>query len=62
MKKCIYCGCELEEEEVIEVCHKCGIKVWGEKCFLAIKDNMKQAELRGDLYQGSIIDRPNLDF
>lgn len=63
MKKCIYCGCELGDETVVEVCHNCGVGVWGEKCFKAIMDNMKQAEMRGDLYQGCVsnCDAPKLD-
>lgn len=64
MKKCIYCGLELSNETVVEVCHKCGIGVWGEKLFQAIQDNMKKAEIRGDLEQGYVgnCDAPKLDY
>jgi len=64
MKKCIYCGCELGEGELVEVCHKCGVGVWGEKMFQAIRDSMKQADMRGDLEQGCVgnCDAPDLDY
>jgi hypothetical protein len=50
VKKCIYCGCDVSEESVIDFCEKCGTGVWGEKMFNAIKQNMEEARNRGDLY------------
>jgi hypothetical protein len=38
----------------LDVCERCGIKVWGEKMFKAIKDNMDTAKAEGNLYQGFI--------
>ena len=58
VKKCIYCSKELSQEEVIDVCQPCGFQVWGEKMYEAIRDNMKQANSDGDLYQGSVTDKP----
>lgn len=49
MKKCIYCGCEIPEESVIDFCSKCGKGVWGEKMFNAILKNMEDARTNGDL-------------
>ena len=49
MVKCIYCGCELFDERVMEVCDKCGISVWGEKMFKTIVQNMDNARDNGDL-------------
>jgi hypothetical protein len=50
-KKCIYCKCALSDNSVIDFCERCGIGVWGEKMFLAIKSSMQEAEQRGDLFQ-----------
>ncbi len=58
VKKCIYCSKELSQEEVIDVCQPCGFQVWGDKMYEAIKNNMKQANSDGDLYQGSVTDKP----
>lgn len=49
VKKCIYCNKEISEESVIDFCDSCGKKVWGEKMFNAIVENMKGAQERGDL-------------
>lgn len=49
MKKCIYCGSEIDEESVIDFCKKCGVKVWGERMFRAIVENMENARKKGDL-------------
>ena len=48
-KKCIYCGCEIPDEVVIDFCEKCGKNVWGEKMFNAIVQNMENAHENGDL-------------
>lgn len=49
VKKCLYCKTELSGESLIDFCDGCGIKVWGEKMLAAIKQNMVDASLRGDL-------------
>jgi hypothetical protein len=49
MKKCIYCGREVAADSVIDFCERCGIGVWGEKMFMAIKKNMENARDNGDL-------------
>jgi uncharacterized UBP type Zn finger protein len=56
VKNCIYCKKSLSDEVVVDVCQVCGYKVWGEKMFQAIQDNMKNAQEVGDLYQGSVSD------
>lgn len=54
-KKCIYCGEEIEDECVVDFCESCGKKVWGEKMFKTIIENMENARKKGDLCnQGSI--------
>lgn len=54
MVKCIFCGCQIDDERAVDVCDKCGKGVWGEKCFNAIKQNMSEARTKGDLHQGLI--------
>ena len=49
MKKCIYCGSEIPDECVVDFCETCGKKVWGERMFNAIVQNMENARNNGDL-------------
>lgn len=49
MKKCVYCGKQLEDSSVIDCCQICGEKVWGKKMFEAIRKNMEDAEEKGNL-------------
>ena len=48
-QKCIYCGAEISDDRSLTVCNRCGIKVWGEKMFNAILQNMETAKENGDL-------------
>jgi predicted RNA-binding Zn-ribbon protein involved in translation (DUF1610 family) len=49
VKKCMYCGIELEDSFVVDFCKKCGTNVWGEKMFNTIVKNMEEARDSGDL-------------
>ena len=53
-KKCIYCGTDIPDDSVVDICDKCGVGVWGKKMFKAIIDNMNNAREKGDLYQSSL--------
>jgi hypothetical protein len=48
-RKCIYCGCEVSDDSVIDFCKRCGVGVWGEKMFNTIVNNMENARENGDL-------------
>lgn len=54
MKNCIYCKTKIDENSVVDVCKSCGVKVWGERMFDAIRKNMEKARESGDLFQGSV--------
>ncbi len=49
VQKCIYCGSEIHDDRPLTVCNRCGVKVWGEKMFKAIVENMEKARDNGDL-------------
>lgn len=51
MAKCTYCKCKLPDGTALEVCDPCGVRVWGPNMFKAIKQNMEDAQQRGDLFQ-----------
>lgn len=53
-KKCVYCKGNVLEDSALDVCERCGVKVWGPKMFNAIKSSMAASRERGDLEQGSV--------
>ncbi len=58
MRKCIYCGKEVHEDSVIDFCEKCGKRVWGDRMFNAIVENMERARDNGDLYRMDSVANP----
>jgi predicted nucleic acid-binding Zn-ribbon protein len=49
MKKCIYCGANVEDDSVIDFCERCGVNVFGRKMFETILQRMNDAREEGDL-------------
>ena len=42
MRKCLYCGCELDETSVIDFCKSCGRNAFSDKMMEAIIENMER--------------------
>jgi len=51
MKSCLYCGCKLSDDSIVDFCEKCGVGVFGHKMFKVIVKNMSQAKENDNLYQ-----------
>ncbi len=49
MRKCVYCGSDLKDNRSMEICDRCGEKVWGKKMFDAIKKTTDETRDKGDL-------------
>ena len=49
VKKCLYCGEELQDSCVVDFCHVCGVNVFGKKMFDTIISNMEEARDNNDL-------------
>ncbi len=54
VKKCGFCKGIIADERAFEVCDNCGLGIWGDRMFKAIRGNMENAKVKGDLFQGSI--------
>lgn len=54
MARCVYCKSDIGDERAVDVCDKCGVKVWGHKMFNAIKTGMAASREKGDLEQGHV--------
>ncbi|MCK9596989.1 hypothetical protein M0R19_07415 [Candidatus Pacearchaeota archaeon] len=49
MRKCVYCKSDIHDNRTMEICDRCGEKVWGKKMFDAIKKTTDEAKDKGDL-------------
>jgi hypothetical protein len=47
--KCVYCRTEINDNRSMEICDRCGVKVWGPKMFEAIKKTTDDARDNDDL-------------
>ena len=48
-KKCVYCKGEIHDNRSMEICDRCGERVWSKKMFDAIKKVTDEARDKGDL-------------
>jgi len=55
-KKCVYCNGDISDNRAMEICDRCGVGVWGQKMFLAIKNQTDDAKKNDDLC------RTNMNF
>ena len=64
MRKCVYCGSDLHDDRSMEICDRCGEKVWGKKMFDAIKKTTNDARDKGnlELYKSEVIEGTNKKF
>ncbi len=49
MTKCVYCNAEISDDRSMEICDRCGMQVWGEKMWAAIKKTTDNARDSGNL-------------
>jgi hypothetical protein len=54
VKRCVYCNIGITDSRAVDICNGCGIRVWGEKMFNAIVDNMNNAESSGTLCNSNL--------
>ena len=55
MKKCLYCKSPVVDDSVIDFCERCGKRVFGDKMFNLIVQNMKDAQELGDMDQSECV-------
>lgn len=61
-KKCLYCGVELSDNDVIDFCRRCGVNAFGKKMFEAIVGQMEDAREKGDLTHQNPAEDPNSGY
>ena len=52
--KCVYCCSEVSSERAMQICDRCGIKVWGEKMFRAILSSTETEKEKGNMELGRV--------
>ncbi len=53
-KRCVYCKGDVPEARAMDVCDRCGVKVWGAKMFSAIIENTNKEMEKGNLELGRV--------
>jgi hypothetical protein len=54
VNKCVYCKTEVPEGRTMEICDRCGAKIWGEKMFHAIVEGTNQEKTKGNMELGQV--------
>lgn len=52
--KCVYCKGNVPEERVMQICDKCGVRVWGAKMFEAILKGTNSEAEKGNMELGRV--------
>jgi hypothetical protein len=52
--KCVYCKGSVPEERVMQICDRCGVKVWGARMFEAILKGTNSEAEKGNLELGRV--------
>lgn len=58
-KRCVYCKGDVPEERAMDVCDRCGRRVWGDKMFQAILDSTNTEKEKGNLELGRVSEAAN---
>lgn len=56
--KCVYCCSEISTDRTMQICDRCGIKVWGEKMFKAILSSTETEKEKGNMELGRVSEAP----
>ena len=56
VSKCVYCKESVPEDRIMEICDKCGCKIWGPKMFQAIIEGTNTEKRKGNMELGQVSD------
>ena len=64
MTKCVYCSADISDNRSMEICDRCGVQVWGQKMWAAIRKTTDTARDNGDLalYKGQEAEKEKLKW
>jgi hypothetical protein len=54
MAKCVYCKGDVSDSRTMQICDKCGVKVWGPKMFKAILEGTETEKEKGNMELGQV--------
>lgn len=54
MAHCVYCKSEISHERTMQICDRCGCKVWGAKMFEAILRGTDDEKTKGNMELGRV--------
>lgn len=58
-KKCVYCKGDVVSDRAMDVCDRCGVRVWGQKMFQAIIENTNREKEKGNMELGRVGEETN---